>query len=126
MIFGVGVDIVEIARIREALKINGEPFAKRVLSEAEFGEFAGHPDPARLLAKRWAIKEAFGKACGIGVRAPITLHSMTVTHTEKGAPQLVVNDAAQSWLLDRGGKRWHISVSDERESVVAFAVIEGE
>jgi holo-[acyl-carrier protein] synthase len=121
---GVGVDIVEIARIRSALESTGEAFAKRVLSEAEFAEYATHADPARLLAKRWAIKEAFGKACGIGVRAPITLHAMSVTHTDLGAPHLTLNAAAQVWLFARGGTRWHISVSDERESVVAFAVIE--
>ena len=126
MIIGVGVDIVEIARIAQALHTNGEAFAKRVLSESEFTEFGAHAEPARLLAKRWAIKEAFGKACGTGVRAPVTLHAMRVTHTEMGAPQLMLNPAAQSWLLARGGVRWHISVSDERESVVAFAVIEGE
>jgi holo-[acyl-carrier protein] synthase len=124
MILGVGVDIVEIARIRRALESAGEAFAKRVLSEAEFGEYATHADPARLLAKRWAIKEAFGKACGTGVRAPLTLHAMSVTHTDLGAPQLKLNSTAQAWLLERGGIRWHISVSDERESVVAFAVIE--
>jgi holo-[acyl-carrier protein] synthase len=124
MIFGVGVDIVEIARIRSALESTGEAFAKRALSEAELAEYATHADPARLLAKRWAIKEAFGKACGTGVRAPITLHAMSVTHTDLGAPQLKLNATAQAWLLERGGIRWHISVSDERESVVAFAVIE--
>jgi holo-[acyl-carrier protein] synthase len=124
MIIGVGVDIVEIARIRSALENTGVAFARRVLSESEFAEFESHTEPARLLAKRWAIKEAFGKACGSGVRAPITLHAMTVTHTELGAPQLILNEAAQSWLQARGGTHWHISVSDERDSVVAFAVIE--
>lgn len=124
MIVGVGVDIVEIARIRSALESTGEAFAKRVLSEVELAEYATNADPARLLAKRWAIKEAFGKACGSGVRAPITLHAMSVTHTELGAPQLKLSATAQAWLRERGGTRWHISLSDERESVIAFAVIE--
>jgi holo-[acyl-carrier protein] synthase len=126
VIFGVGVDIVEIARIRSALESTGEAFAKRVLSEAELTEYAAHADPARLLAKRWAIKEAFGKACGTGVRVPVTLHAMSVTHTDQGAPRLVLNNAVMTWLQGQGGQRWHISVSDERESVVAFAVIEGD
>ncbi len=124
MILGIGVDIVEIARIQKALATNGEAFAKRVLADAEWAEYAAHPEPARFLAKRWAIKEAFGKACGVGVRAPFTLHAMNVLHTEMGAPYLMLDAGARAWLHAQGSHRWHISVSDERENVVAYALIE--
>ena len=123
MIHGVGTDILRVARMAEALSRHGERFAERILAEAERPAFAQARDPARLLAKRFAAKEAFGKALGTGVAAPATLHALWVGHDALGKPVFEYSPALAAYLQERGLVA-HLSLSDETDYVVAFAVIE--
>ncbi|NOU01075.1 MAG: holo-ACP synthase, partial [Gallionella sp.] len=66
MIFGIGTDVVEFARIENLFARYGERFARRVLSEREWAEFQANTNQRRFLAKRFAAKEAFAKAAGSG------------------------------------------------------------
>jgi holo-[acyl-carrier protein] synthase len=70
MIAGIGTDIVAVARLASLYERHGERALARLLSPAECAEFADERDPARFLAKRFAAKEAFGKALGSGLVAP--------------------------------------------------------
>lgn len=123
MIHGIGTDIVELARIQAALDRHGERFAHRVLGEAERAEYAACRDGARFLAKRFAAKEAFGKALGTGVSPPATLHAVMVGHDGAGRPVYFYDERLAAHLAERG---WvaHLSLSDEARYVVAFALIE--
>ena len=123
MIHGVGTDIVRVARLADALERHGARFAERILDASERAAFAAAPDPARLLAKRFAAKEAFGKALGTGVAAPATLHAVRVGHDALGKPLFEYSPALADHLRERGLTA-HLSLSDEAEYVVAFAVIE--
>ena len=124
MIVGIGTDIVSIARIRKSLERHGEAFAERVLTPDEFTEFRSVSDGARLLAKRFAAKEAFAKAFGTGLRPPVGFHTVGVSHDELGKPLFAFAEELQQILVQR---HWlaHLSISDEKENVVAFAVIDG-
>jgi holo-[acyl-carrier protein] synthase len=122
MIRGVGVDIVQLSRIRDAQA--GDRLAERVLSPNELLQWNQVTDGARFLAKRWAIKEAFGKACGTGLRSPLTWQALWVEHDDLGAPHLRLSPALEATLAAREIRHWHISVSDEREYIVAIAVVE--
>jgi holo-[acyl-carrier protein] synthase len=126
MIKGIGTDICEIARIEHSLESLGDVFAHRILTEGEFIEYQASPNGAQFIAKRWAAKEAFGKACGTGLRAPLTWHALQIVHDSLGAPRIVVNQTLQDFLHQRGMIRWHISISDERRHAVAFAIVEGD
>ncbi|NTV09524.1 MAG: holo-ACP synthase [Zoogloea sp.] len=123
MLHGIGTDIVEVARMKSALERYGERFAARVLTVVERDEFARAKDPARFLAKRFAAKEAFGKALGIGVTAPATLHAIAVGHDHLGKPVYLCDGVLSAHLAERGLAA-HLSLSDEADYVVAFAVIE--
>ena len=123
MIHGVGTDIVRVARLAEALARHGSRFAERILDASERAAFAAAPDPARLLAKRFAAKEAFGKALGTGVAAPATLHAVRVGHDALGKPLFEFAPALAEHMRERG-LHAHLSLSDETDYVVAFAVIE--
>lgn len=125
MIAGIGVDMVEIARVEQGLAAHGENFARRILAEGEWAGFRAAAVPAAFLAKRFAAKEAFGKALGTGVRAPATLRAMWVEHDELGRPAFGFDAALAQWLETRGVVRHHLSLSDEREAAVAFVVLEG-
>lgn len=123
MIHGVGTDIVRVARLAGALERHGPRFAERILDASERAAFAAAPDPARLLAKRFAAKEAFGKALGTGVAAPATLHAVRVGHDALGKPLFEFSPALADHMRERG-LHAHLSLSDETDYVVAFAVIE--
>ena len=123
MIHGVGTDIVHVERMREALQRSGDRFAKRILAEAEWATFVAAADPPRLLAKRFAAKEAFGKALGTGVVKPATLHSMWVEHDALGKPFFAYAPALAEHL-QRLALVAHLSLSDETEYVVAYALLE--
>lgn len=123
MIAGIGTDIVSIARVRASLERHGEAFAERILAPQELIEFRAVRDGARLLAKRFAAKEAFAKAFGTGLRAPATLHAIAVGHDELGKPVYVFDAPLAAAMRER---HWsaHLSISDEKDNVVAFALIE--
>ena len=123
MIHGVGTDIVRVARLADALERHGARFAERILDASERAAFAAAPDPARLLAKRFAAKEAFGKALGTGVAAPATLHAVRVGHDALGKPVFEFSPLLAEHMREHG-LRAHLSLSDETDYVVAFAVIE--
>jgi len=124
MIHGVGTDIVRVARLTEALARHGARFAERILDASERAAFAAAPDPARLLAKRFAAKEALGKALGTGIRAPMTLTACGVVHDALGRPDFAYAPDLAAWLGAQGAGRAHLSLSDEQETVVAFVIVE--
>lgn len=124
MIFGVGTDLVEIGRIEQALARHGERFARRILCDAELSRFRSHRLPAAFLAKRFAAKEAFGKALGSGIRAPANWHDLCVTNEDNGRPDLGFSPALGALLQSRGVRRAHLSMSDERALACATVILE--
>ena len=123
MIHGIGTDIVRVERLRTALARHGERFALRILAATEVEAWRAHRDPARFLAKRFAAKEAFGKALGTGVAVPATLHAVAVAHDARGRPVYRYDERLAAHMGDSGLSA-HLSISDEDDNVVAFAVIE--
>ncbi len=131
MIHGVGTDIVLMQRIEALLARWGERFARRVLGDDELAEYrrrggkAGHGSgyAARYLAKRFAAKEAVGKALGVGLRAPMSLHSLQVLNDARGRPVAIARNALGRHL-DEHGLVVHVSLSDERDSALAFVIVE--
>ena len=124
MIFGIGTDIVEYARIEALWARYGVRFAERVLSERELPEFQTQANKARFLAKRFAAKEAFAKAAGSGLRHPVGLHRISVTHDGLGKPVLQFDEVLRIYLAQMGINGHHLSISDERDMIVAFVVLE--
>lgn len=124
MIFGVGTDLVEIDRIRQALARHGERFARRILCDEELERFRAHRLPEAYLAKRFAAKEAFGKALGTGLRAPANWHDLRVHNHDNGRPELAFSPALRGLLDARGVQRTHLSMSDERALASATVILE--
>jgi holo-[acyl-carrier protein] synthase len=121
MIHGIGTDIVAVARLRGMWERHGERALDKLLAPQERDEFAKAADKGRFLAKRFAAKEAFAKAFGTGVRPPVLLPAIAVTHDELGKPVLVFNgplsDATQHLTA-------HLSISDEADYAVAYVILE--
>jgi len=124
MIYGVGTDIVEIARIERVLARYGLRFAERILCPPELARFRAHRKPVAYLAKRFAAKEAFTKALGTGIHAPANWHGVWVVNLRSGQPKLEVTPALAALLERRGVGRCHVSLSDEREFASATVILE--
>ncbi|HEU4707748.1 MAG TPA: holo-ACP synthase [Methylophilaceae bacterium] len=124
MIFGIGTDIVEVARIEDSLARFGDAFAQRILNEREWLAFSQSQTQGRFLAKRFAAKEAFAKALGTGLRAPATFQNIEVVHDDLGKPMLDFAPELQTVLQAHGVRHAHLSVSDEKALAAAFVVLE--
>jgi holo-[acyl-carrier protein] synthase len=124
MIRGIGVDTVTVERMAGMVERHGDRLAQRILAPAELGEYAAAPDKARFLAKRFAAKEAVAKALGTGLRAPVSMERIAVTHDDQGRPGIAFADELTGWLAERRIATLHLSISDERDHAVAFAVAE--
>jgi holo-[acyl-carrier protein] synthase len=124
VIYGVGTDVVEIARIEQALARFGARFARRILCESELKRFHGHRLPANFLAKRFAAKEAFTKALGTGIHAPANWHGVWVRNLPSGKPVLEYSDALKALLAERGVAGSHVSLTDERGVAMATVILE--
>ena len=124
MIYGVGTDIVEIARIERVLSRYGARFAERILCPPELARFRVHRKPVAYLAKRFAAKEAFTKALGTGIHAPANWHGVWVVNLRSGQPALEFSAALALLLEQRGVFRSHVTLSDERDFASATVILE--
>jgi len=124
MIFGIGTDIVELSRIESMRARYGVRLAGRLLSSDEMPDYHASSSAARFLAKRFAAKEAFAKAVGSGLRVPVSLRRISVTHDGLGKPVLQFDETLRLHLAQLGINGHHLSISDERELIVAFVVLE--
>lgn len=123
-ILGIGTDIVEKARIEELVKNYAERFKSRILSEAEEQDSAKKNNNTDYLAKRFAGKEAVAKALGTGIGEKVAFHEISITNLPSGQPQVELLGKATQLMSDLKIKKIHISLSDEKDFVLAFVVIE--
>lgn len=123
MIFGIGTDIVRVARMQKNIKRYGEKFAERILTPAELAEFRKESRQAHFLAKRFAAKEAAAKAMGTGFRDGLMLHHIGVTHDNAGKPQLAFTDQAAEFIQANLITSVHVSLADEEDHAVAFVTL---
>lgn len=127
-IAGIGTDIIYISRIERAYSRFGSRFLDRILGDEEKVIFARRHarDPQRglrFLATRFAAKEAFSKAIGLGMRMPMVWSRMQTLNASSGKPSVVLSGDLKTWYASRFGAA-HITLTDEADLVMAFAVVE--
>ena len=138
MIFGIGVDIVQINRMERWLKnralleryFHGDELALVALRESpqtcdeESARLeTAKAGAAQTLAARFAAKEAFGKALGTGL-ARIALKDIIVYNDDNGKPEIKLTGTALEALEKSGAAKTHLSLSHEKENAIAMVVIE--
>jgi holo-[acyl-carrier protein] synthase len=128
MIFGIGTDIIRIARVEAALARNGERFAGKILGADEMEKFRQRSAKVpvrgvRFLATRFAAKEAFSKAIGMGMRMPMTWRAVQILNAPGGKPIAVASGALKDYM-DLHGLTAQVSITDEAEYAVAFVLME--
>ena len=128
MIYGLGTDLCDIRRIDAVLARRGDRFAEKVLGSHEIEVWRRRRDRVplrgvRYLATRFAAKEAFSKAIGLGLRWPMTWRACEVVNAPGGKPEIALHGELALWFAAR---RWtaHLSVTDEADYAAAFVVVE--
>lgn len=128
MIFGIGTDILQISRIQAVLGRHGDRFAARILGPEEMEKYLRRKQKVearglRFLATRFAAKEAFSKAIGLGMRMPMTWRAVQFLNAPGGKPVVVTSGALSEFMQSRGLSA-QVSLTDEAEYAVAFVVVE--
>ena len=124
MIYGIGTDLVEPSRIAYLLDKYGKRFARRLLTNNEWPEFLDSGKKVMFLAKHFAAKEAFSKAMGTGLRHPVNLSYIGVTHDSFGKPSYDFHPELDKLIKNEGITSYHLSMSDEMNLACAFVILE--
>lgn len=120
---GIGTDIVQINRLETVLARQGERFVERLLTPAERAEYQRRGAPVSFVAKRFAAKEAVAKALGTGIGRGVSFQHIEVANNADGAPEVVLLDGALAAAQARGGSRMLLSIADEQDYAIAYAVL---
>jgi holo-[acyl-carrier protein] synthase len=124
MIYGIGVDLVHIPRMEKIMNRWGERFFCRVFTEYEQSLCLSRPRPDAAFALRFAAKEAFSKAIGLGMREGLKWRDIEIFHYPGGRPGIRVSGRARVHCRERGIIGMHVSLSDETEYATATVVLE--
>ena len=128
MIYGLGTDVCDIRRIAATLQRRGERFAERVLGPTELRVFRERRAKVEArgvahLATRFSAKEAFSKAIGLGMRAPMAWRDCEILNERSGKPFVRLHGELAAWFEARRLVA-HVTVSDESDYATSFVVVE--
>jgi holo-[acyl-carrier protein] synthase len=124
MIFGIGVDVLEAARIKKTLARFGDHFVERLLMPAERAQLARTKRPERFIAMRFAAKEAIVKAMGTGFAHGIWIRDVGVVQNAWGKPEVAYSPRGEKMRRKLGIGAGHVTLTDEAGLIVAVAVLE--
>lgn len=123
MIFGVGTDILELARIQDTYDRFGDHFVDRLLMDEEREQFVRNKWPVRYLAMRFAAKEATVKAMGTGFAHGMWIRDVGIVNNRWGRPEIIWSDRGLGVCEALGINGGHVSLSDDAGLILAFAVV---
>lgn len=121
---GIGIDLVEVARVRDLLEKHGARFKAKTFTEAERAYCDACADPAMHYAARFAAKEAAAKALGAGFAEGVTWRDIEVTRAANGRPALRLHGGAAERAAALGAGAFHLSLTHTRELAQAQVLLE--
>ena len=124
MIYGIGVDLVSINRMEEIIRKWGDRFVRRVFTHDEAKICYSRPSPSSAFALRFAAKEAFSKALGLGMRKGVKWREIEVFNFPSGKPGLKLYGVCSRICRENNVTGIHLSLSDEKGYCVAMVVLE--
>ena len=126
MIYGIGTDLVDLERIKKMKSPSA--FANKILGDQELKKFAEMKEGRNhsYLGKQFAAKEAFVKALGTGFRDPVFPKDIQILRNSLGKPEVLLSGGAKSFVDSLGITKSHVSLADESNHLLAFAVLENE
>ncbi|MGV1060218.1 holo-ACP synthase [Clostridium perfringens] len=128
MIIGIGVDIIEIERVRQAIQ-NNKNFLSKLFTEKEIDYFISRNMNSEVIAGNFAAKEAVSKALGTGIRG-FSFKDIEILRNELGKPEVILHSGARlignKLIGNNNSLRIHLSISHNNSSAIAYSVLEGE
>jgi holo-[acyl-carrier protein] synthase len=125
MIYGIGVDLVRVPRIAAAIERHGDRFLTRIFTPREIEHCQGRAWEVNGFALRFAAKEAFSKALGVGLRrGGIRWREVEVLPEPRGKPEIFVSGRAAELCAEAGITGWHLTLTDEDNLCIAVVVLE--
>jgi holo-[acyl-carrier protein] synthase len=125
-IAGIGVDLVNIPRMRDTIERWQERFLRRVFTEQEIAYCRAHRDPVPHFAVRFAAKEAGLKALGTGLSLGVSWRELEVRRERGRAPELLLHGRSREIGRSRGGSRMLLALTHEGEYALAQAMLVGD
>ncbi len=122
MLYGIGIDVVEVGRIEDAIRNLGDAFLNRLFTAREREYCEKQKRPALHYAARFAAKEAVSKALGTGIGGQAGWLDMEVERAESGAPKMIFTGNAADFLAAEGIAEVQVSLSHAKEYAAANAV----
>ena len=128
MIIGIGVDIIEIERVRQAIQ-NNKNFLSKLFTEREIDYFISRNMNSEVITGNFAAKEAVSKALGTGIRG-FSFKDIEILRNELGKPEVILHNGANlignKLVGNNNSLRVHLSISHNNSSAIAYSVLEGE
>ena len=128
MIIGIGVDIIEIERVRQAIQ-NNKNFLSKLFTEKEIDYFISRNMNSEVIAGNFAAKEAVSKALGTGIRG-FSFKDIEILRNELGKPEVILHSGAKlignKLIGNNNSLRIHLSISHNDSNAIAYSVLEGE
>ena len=128
MIIGIGVDIIEIERVRQAIQ-NNKNFLSKLFTEREIDYFISRNMNSEVIAGNFAAKEAVSKALGTGIRG-FSFKDIEILRNELGKPEVILHSGANlignKLVGNNNSLRIHLSISHNNSNAIAYSVLEGE
>jgi len=121
---GIGVDVLNVARMAEIAERRGDAFLRRVFTPDEIAYCLRHKNPAPSLSARFAAKEAVIKALGMGWQHGMRWTDIEVVRAPNGKPSLALHGATAEVARGQGIERMHLSLTHESDRAIAFVVLE--
>jgi holo-[acyl-carrier protein] synthase len=123
-IVGIGIDICEVARVREAIERFGQRFLRRVFTQAEREYCESKRNRIERYAARFAAKEAAMKAIGTGLRRGVTWQDFEIGREPGGRPTMIFKGKAAEFATRSGTKRSYLTMSHTSELAIAQVILE--
>lgn len=124
MIYGIGIDQVNIDRVASILNRRSTRFTNIILTKSELEQLSNTKSKQGFVAKRFAAKEAFAKALGTGIGKTVSWKDLSIENDDAGKPFYVCSDKLQQHLTNNNITNTHLSLCDEKNTAVAYAILE--
>ena len=123
-IFGIGTDLIDISRMKKLLNKN-KKFINRIFSAKEIKYCESQSNKTASYSKRFAAKEAFAKALGVGISKGISFNEISISNTKDGAPYIELLGITKSIVknLTKKKNKFYLSLSDEKKYAIAMVII---